>query len=362
MRRGESKAKGLKRGGRIRSAPTKAKARAGHKDASSGSLAIQLAAKTRELNEALAQQAATAEVLKVISRSTFDLQTVLNTLVELAARLCEADQAAMNRYDESAFAASRAERWRSGATRRVHRVHARSPDSDGTGVHCRPGHRGMSPVQIPDVLADADYEAKEVAKAIGLRTMLAVPLMREGAPIGSIALQRHAVRPFTKKQIELVETFADQAVIAIENARLFDEVQARTKQLTESLEQQTATSEVLQVISSSPGELAPVFETILENATRVCEAKFGNLLLYEAVRSELSRFITRPRHLPKNTADAVRSHALTVRAGLARTKKLVHVPDLRTAPLSGRKSDSRAMAERGGARSCSSCRCSRMMS
>ena len=140
------------------------------------------------------------------------------------------------------------------------------------------------PVQIPDVLADADYEAKEVAKAIGLRTTLAVPLMREGAPIGFITLQRRAVRPFTEQQIELVETFADQAVIAIENVRLFDEVQARTKELAELLEQQTATSEVLQVISSSPGELQPVFEKMLENATRVCGAKFGTLLLQEGDR------------------------------------------------------------------------------
>ena len=103
-------------------------------------------------------------------------------------------------------------------------------------------------VHIHDVLADPEYEVKEEAIVFGLRTMLAVPLMREGTPIGVIILQRRAVRPFTNKQIELAETFADQAVIAIENVRLFDEVQARTKELTKSLEQQTATSEVLRVI------------------------------------------------------------------------------------------------------------------
>ena len=110
----------------------------------------------------------------------------------------------------------------------------------------------------------------------GFRTLLGVPLLREGTPIGVLVVQRKTVRPFTEKQVELVTTFADQAVIAIENVRLFDEVQTRTRELSESLDQQTATSEVLQVISSSPGELEPVFNAMLENATGICEAKFGN--------------------------------------------------------------------------------------
>ena len=105
--------------------------------------------------------------------------------------------------------------------------------------------------------------------------------MREGTPIGVIVLQRNTVRPFSDNQIELVTTFADQAVIAIENVRLFDEVQARTRELSEALEQQTATSEVLQVISSSPGELEPVFQAMLASATRICGAEFGMLYLYE---------------------------------------------------------------------------------
>src|SRR5262245_4767497 len=137
------------------------------------------------------------------------------------------------------------------------------------------------PVQIADVLADPEYELGEAQKIARFRTLLGAPLLREGVPIGAIGLQRTDVRPFTDKQIELLTTFADQAVIAIENVRLFDEVQARTRDLSEALEQQTATSEVLQVISSSPGELEPVFQAMLENATRICEAKFGNLLLYD---------------------------------------------------------------------------------
>jgi GAF domain-containing protein len=114
-----------------------------------------------------------------------------------------------------------------------------------------------------------------------MRALLGVPLIRQSAPIGVVALTRLTVRPFTDRQIELVTTFADQAVIAIENARLFDEVQERTKELTESLEQQTATSQVLGVISSSPRDLQPVFQTILENAVRILEAKFGTLFLCE---------------------------------------------------------------------------------
>src|SRR5262249_38595856 len=115
----------------------------------------------------------------------------------------------------------------------------------------------------------------------GVHSMLGVPLMREGVPIGVFGLGRKEGRPFTEKQVELLTTFADQAVIAIENVRLFDQVQARTRELSESLEQQTATSEVLRVISSSPGELEPVFQAMLENAVRICEAKFGTMYRYD---------------------------------------------------------------------------------
>ena len=111
-----------------------------------------------------------------------------------------------------------------------------------------------------------------MSRQTGLRTILSAPMLRESECIGAIVLRRKEVRPFTDKQIALLQTFADQAVIAIGNVRLFDEVQARTRELAESLEQQTATSEVLQIISSSPGELEPVFQTMLENATRVCGA------------------------------------------------------------------------------------------
>jgi two-component system, NtrC family, sensor kinase len=137
------------------------------------------------------------------------------------------------------------------------------------------------PVQIPDVLADPEYSNLEPQRLGGYRTHLGVPLMRDRSPIGVILVSRRTVRPFDNKQIELVTTFADQAVIAIENTRLFEEVQTRTRDLSESLQQQTATSEVLSVISRSPGELKPVFEAMLANAMRICEARFGHLLLYD---------------------------------------------------------------------------------
>ena len=130
------------------------------------------------------------------------------------------------------------------------------------------------PVQIADVLVDVEYMHTEAQKVAGYRTILGAPLLREGVPIGAIALQRRVVKPFTDKQIELVATFADQAVIAIENARLFEEVQARTRELQESLEYQTATSEVLEVISRSPSEVQPVFEAIAHSAARLCVAPY----------------------------------------------------------------------------------------
>ena len=279
-----------------------------------------------ELTEARAQQVATAEVLKVISRSTFDLQTVLDTLVESAARLCGADRASIN---HPGAVSERLALW---GYSPEHFSYLRDhPIPLGRGSTAGRAVVERRTVHIPDLLTDPDYEMKEEAKAVGLRTMLAVPLMREGAPIGILTLQRHAVRPFTKQQIELAETFADQAVIAIENARLFDEVQARTRELSESLEQQTATSEVLQVISSSPGELDPIFKTILENATRLCGAGFGNLLLYSDGALRTVSLYNTPKAFPEqDRGDAFVPPANAPLGRLIQTKKPVHVADIRT--------------------------------
>jgi GAF domain-containing protein len=165
----------------------------------------------------------------------------------------------------------------------------------------------------------------------GLRTVLSVPLLRENEAIGALAVRRAEVQPFTEKHIELAETFADQAVIAIENVRLFDDVQARTRELSESLEQQTATSQVLQVISSSPGELEPVFQTILENATRICEAKFGKLLLYDA---DAFRVVAMHGAPPESAAlgrrdPVIRFSRVNPLGRVVATKELQHIIDFR---------------------------------
>ena len=239
-------------------------------------IAIENTRLLNELRESLQQQTATADVLKAISRSTFDLPSVLQTLIESAARLCEADKASITRQIGGEF--FRAEFY--GFSAEFIEYARAFPVVRETGTATGRALLEGRVIHIPDVQADPQYSWSEVAqKLAGYRTILGVPLLREGIPIGVMALTRSEVRPFTDKQIDLVTTFADQAVIAIENVRLFDEVQARTRDLGEALEQQTATSEVLQVISSSPGELEPVFQTMLENATRVCGAKFGTLWL-----------------------------------------------------------------------------------
>ncbi|MGB9214203.1 MAG: GAF domain-containing protein, partial [Pseudolabrys sp.] len=230
--------------------------------------------RTRDLSESLQQQTATAEVLKVLSRSTFDLQTVLDTLAESVARLCEA-------YDSIIML-------RNGEQLRVRAHHGPIPADFtewpiGRGWVTGRAFVDRVPIHIQD-LQEAVHEfpdGGEMAHRLGHRTILAVPLLREGEAVGVLVIRRTEVKPFTDKQIELVETFADQAVIAIENVRLFDEVQTRTRDLSDSLQQQTATAEVLKVISASPGELEPVFSAMLENAIRICEAKFGVLFRYE---------------------------------------------------------------------------------
>ena len=273
----------------------------------------------RELNEAREQQAATADVLKVISRSTFDLQTVLNTLVESAARLCEADMACIVRPQGSyvQFLATY------GFSQAFIEVATSTPVAPGRWTLSGRVLAEGRTVRIPDVLADPEYTFTAAAQIAGCRSGLGVPLMREGTPVGVINLWRSEVRPFGEKQIELVTTFADQAVIAIENTRLLNE-------LRQSLEQQTATADVLRVISSSPGELEPVFDSILANATRLCEAKFANLYLREG-----DAFRTVAMHNMPPAFAEVRSRNPLIQpapgAALSRlinTKKVVHVPDI----------------------------------
>src|SRR6516164_6156511 len=282
----------------------------------------------RELDDALEQQSATADLLKLISRSTFDLQTVLKPLVESAARLCAADSCAIQMRDGEVFRigaiygySPEAERWAL--------EHPIKPDRGSTTGRVVLESRA---IHIPDVLVDPDYTLAGYQKAFGYRSILGVPLLRDAATIGVFNLTRDEVKPFTDKQIELVTTFADQAVIAIENVRLFEAEQQRTRELTESLEQQTATSEVLKVISSSPGELEPVFNAMLENATRLCEARYGTMWLCEG---DAFRAASLYGPMPPAYTDLLRSGTLfhaspdTPTGRVAQTRQPVQVLDLR---------------------------------
>ena len=307
---------------------------------------------TRELDEAREQQTATGDVLKVISRSTFDLQTVLSTLTQSAAQLCAADKGAIFQQDGDVFRLAA----NYGFSPKAEQYAAEHPfQPDRYSVTGRVVLEGKA-IHIADVLADPEYGAfaRGYQRVFGYRTYLGVPLLRDGTMIGSFSFTRDEVSPFTEKQIELATTFAAQAVIAIENARLLNELRQRTNDLTEALEQQTATSEVLQVISSSPGELEPVFTAMLVSATRICDAKFGNLLLREGEAFRAVAWHGEPTYV-----SAWRGEALIVRTDgadiplsrVAATKKRVHVADLRQeaaykagfAPLV-------ALVDKGGAR------------
>src|SRR6516225_8365684 len=288
-------------------------------------------ARTRDLTESLQQQTATADVLKVISRSAFDLQTVLDTLIETAARLCSADRSVIRR--------------RVGDTYPVAATYGLSPEQrtyrerylkipDAGSIFGRTLVEGRT-VHIPDVLADPEYsqpDAAHVANVIGVRAGLGVPLIREGNVVGVLTVVRNEPRAFTQKQIELAETFADQAVIAIENVRLFDEVQARTRELTESLEQQTATAEVLRVSSNSPGELQAVFQTMLANAVRICEATFGNMYLRDGEVFRIAAAHNTPPPLLEHRRRVPLQRPTSAFGRMVRTKEVVHVADLLADP------------------------------
>ena len=245
-------------------------------------IAIENTRLLNELRESLQQQTATADVLRIISSSPGELDPVFQAMLENATRICEAKFGTMYFREGDAFRAVAMH----GAppSYRASRLHALVRPGPNTALTRAVQTRDV--VQIEDVTADRGYSERDPMRVSavelgGVRTLLSVPMLKEQEVIGAIAIYREVVRPFADKQINLVRNFAAQAVIAIENTRLLNELRQRTTDLGESLEQQTATSEVLSVISSSPGELEPVFKAMLENATRICEAKFGMLYRFD---------------------------------------------------------------------------------
>jgi GAF domain-containing protein len=320
-------------------------------------IAIENARLLSELRESLQQQTATADVLKVISSSPGELEPVFEAMLANATRLCNAKFGTLNLYDGDVF--------------RIVAVHNVPPAFADARLHelIRPhpsgGHaqvlRTKDVVQIEDLrkgqaYLDRDPAVVAVSDLGGARTIVLVPMLKDDVLVGTIAIYRQEVLPFTDKQIELVKNFAAQAVIAIENVRLLSELRQRTDDLSESLEQQTATSEVLKVISSSPGTLGPVFDAMLENATRICEGKYGNLFLREgdddlravAVHGE-SEYANWFRREPLLH---LRDHPGTPLERILRTKTIVHIHDLRL-DESYRSGNPRivALADTAGARS-----------
>jgi two-component system NtrC family sensor kinase len=237
----------------------------------------------RELNEALEQQTATSEVLQVISSSPGDLQPVFATMLANAVRVCDATFGNIYGWDGETLSYLETHNTSAAFAEARRHTPVRISASDPLGRMVA----SKAVIHVTDLAAEQDYIERRIPGLVvavevgGVRTGLYVPMLKENELVGAFTLSRREVRPFTDKQIALVTNFAAQAVIAIENARLLKELRQRTAELTESLEQQTATSEVLQVISSSPGDLQPVFAAMLEKAVRICDAKFGSLYLHE---------------------------------------------------------------------------------
>jgi GAF domain-containing protein len=283
-----------------------------------------------ELRESLARQTATSQVLSVISSSPGELEPVFQAMLENATHLCEAHFGAVVRFDGELFHFI-AEL--NTPPRLSEFLRERGSFRPQPGSVLEQLLQTKAVVQIEDDAARPTPGAP--AKFGGARSTLGVPMLKDDRLVGAFVIYRTEVRPFTDKHMELVSNFAAQAVIAIENTRLLNELRQRTDDLSEALEQQTATSEVLQVISSSPGELEPVFNALLANATRICEATFGNLWLFEdnafravAVHGKQS-FIERLRRDPVIDLRDNREIPLD---RLAKTKQVVHVHDLRTDP------------------------------
>src|SRR5262245_39551888 len=302
---------------------------------STDDLQEQLDRRTRERDEALEQQTATSEVLKLISSSAGELAAVFESILENAVRICEASFGNLLLYENDVF--------RHVALHNAPQAWVAEQQRDP--IAPRSSARFLYHVaetkqvtQIADITAENPDEP--IAKVAGARTLLIVPILKENELIGAIPIYRQEVRPFTEKQIELVKNFAAQAAIAIENTRILNE-------LRQSLEQQTATSEVLKVISSSPGDLRPVFQSMLENSVRICEAKFGQMFLCEGDKVRAVAVLDVPAALVAwdEQRGAFQPSAKGGLMRAIRTKKVIHIDDFMS------EQPSNPVVKLGGARS-----------
>ncbi|WP_457153062.1 GAF domain-containing protein [Mesorhizobium sp. P5_C1] len=286
-------------------------------------------ARTADLGEALQQQTATADVLKVISRSAFDLQSVLQTLIESAVRLCGAKTSGIFMRDGDVFRLAAA--YDQTPEYRAYEEANPSPISRQSWVGRTALDKAV--VHIPDVTKDTEHGLPEAPRLGGYSAVLCVPLMREGSVIGVFAMTRPEPGPFTDSQIELVQTFADQAVIAIENVRLFEEVQSRTAELSESLQLQTATADVLKAISRSTFDLQSVLDTLVESAAKLCDADTSVIFKRDG---DLYRWSAEYGNLPEAAAFAKSNPFAagrdSVTGRVALEARAVHVSDVLADP------------------------------
>ena len=299
---------------------------------------------TAERDEALAQRAAAAEVLQIINRSPGELSPVFDAIVGSAARVCEAEFSAVARFEDGLLHLVAVHSMSSDETAAFHSLFPRPPARNFTMGRAFVDAR---PVHFDDVLSELDYDTRtlELLQSVAkYRSFLGVPILLEGRPIGVIGCGRREVKPFTAAQIELVKIFADQAAIAIENARLFGALEHRNRDLGEALEQQTATAEVLQVINSSPGDLAPVFDAILEKAHTLCGATLGSLFLFDGELFRAAATHGYPEELAQRLRQGVVLSATT--RLLDDSVRWVHNPDLTLIETP----TARAVSGRGGVR------------
>ena len=297
----------------------------------------ELERRNQALTETLEQQTATGEILRAISSSPADIRPVLETVVRAAARFCGAPDVAILRVDRDVLrgAAAVGPFGRELASRSGGIEALELPLTSGS-VSGRAVLERRS-IHVHDLLAEPEDElpvGRDLQRRFGHHTILATPLLREGTPLGAIVLFRTEMRPFSDRQLDLVKIFADQAVIAIENVRLFQELQARNRDLTETLEQQTATGEILRVISSSPTDVQPVFETIVKNARALCGSDSAGVFMYDGLMARIEALDNANPAQTNALRDAYPSPATT---GTATGRALLsgrpaHIPDVREDP------------------------------